>query len=416
MTLTSGASASPADRISVERLGDAVLFLTVASSSIVLIEPAPYDVLLSLHALVAFALGLALPRAMAPLVVLILLYDVGGLLSVTQVRWWEGAEHGHPFVFVAISVMLMVHVIFLAATCAEKPHRLDLIVKATIVAAVITALLGIAGFALDLEIFTLYGRAKGGFKDPNVFGPFLVLPLIFLARRMMVGGLVRHWREALWAALLLAGIFLSMSRAAWGLTAGALVMLGLVLFVDERSARGRLRLALMGLLGVAAVILLLAAVLSFDGVRNLFGERAQLVQNYDGERLGRFARHLLGFLRAAELPLGDGPYQFAHVFTEDPHNIFLKSLMVYGWLGFVAYTALAVWTITALFRSMFLPRPWKPLAQVVWVTLAGHMVVGWIIDTDHWRHFFLLWGLAWAMIALEKCHAARRRRAAVLPA
>ena len=30
------------------------------------------------------------------------------------------------------------------------------------------------------DLFTLYGRAKGTFKDPNVYAPFLVLPLLFL--------------------------------------------------------------------------------------------------------------------------------------------------------------------------------------------------------------------------------------------
>jgi magnesium-transporting ATPase (P-type) len=218
--------------------------------------------------------------------------------------------------------------------------------------------------------------------------------------------------QLIWAAIILAGIFLSMSRAAWGLGAGALVMLGLVLYVDERTARGRMRLIAIALASLVGMAVLLAFALSFPEVRELFDERAKLVQSYDGARLGRFARHGIGFLMATELPLGLGPYQFGHIFPEDPHNVFLKSLMVYGWLGFVTYTALSVWTLAKLFAPMFLPRPWKPMAQVVWVLLAGHLAVSWIIDSDHWRHFFLLWGLAWAIIALEANH---RRRPATAP-
>jgi hypothetical protein len=30
--------------------------------------------------------------------------------------------------------------------------------------------------------------------------------------------------------------------------------------------------------------------------------------------------------------------------------------------------------------------------------------MSWIIDSDHWRHYFLLWGLAWGMIVLEARH------------
>jgi hypothetical protein len=322
-----------------------------------------------------------------------------------------GVDHGHPLIFVAVSLMLMVNAILFAAMCADRPHRMDLIMKATIFAAVIAAVLGILGYGLKIDALLRYGRAKGAFKDPNVYGPFLVLPLVWLVRIILVEGVSRHLGKMIWVLLILAGVFLSMSRAAWGLASGCLVAVGFVLFVDERSARGRLRLIVMGLAGLVAVALLLVAVLSFGDVQQLFAERAKLVQDYDGARLGRFARHWLGFLWATELPLGLGPYQFGHVFPEDPHNVFLKSLMVYGWLDFLAYTALALWTLAALFPSMFLPRPWKPMAQVVWVTLAGHQVVSWIIDSDHWRHFFLLWGFAWAIIALEARHRSRLRAA-----
>lgn len=408
MTLAVGATVRPDRPISSEALGDAVLFLTVASSSIVMFEPAPYDILLSLHAVVAFALGLALPRAVAPLVVLLFLFEVGGILSLTQVVYWDPPNPA-PTMFVLISAMLMVHAVFFAALAADRPHRMTLILKATVFAAVIAAVLGLVGYGLKIEALLRFGRAKGAFKDPNVYGPFLVLPLVWLARTVMTERLSRSWPQGLWALLILAGLFMSMSRAAWGLAAGCLVAIGGVLFVDERSVRGRMRLILIALVGLLAIVAVLGVALSFEEVRALFDERAKLVQNYDGARLGRFARHALGFAWATELPLGLGPYQFDHYFPEDPHNVFLKSLMVYGWIGFLAYTVLAFWTLAALFPSMFLPRPWKATAQVVWVTLAGHQIVSWIIDSDHWRHFFLLWGLAWGMIALEARERRRRR-------
>lgn len=395
--------------VSTEALGDGFLFLAVATSGIVMFEPAPYDVMLSIHAVIALFMGLALPRALAPLVILLFLFNIGGIVSVTQVRWWEGADHGHPLVFVAISLMLMLNAIFFAATCAERPHRMALIMKATVAAAVIVSVIGVVGYGLKIESLMRAGRAKATFKDPNVFGPFLVVPLVYLARDVLTERVSRVLPQIFWSIVILGGIFLSMSRAAWGLGAGCLVMLGLVLFVDERSAVRRFRLIVIAVGAVVAMALLLAAALSIPEIRDLFSERAKLVQSYDGARLGRFARHGIGFLLATELPLGLGPYQFGHIFPEDPHNVFLKSLMVYGWLGFLAYTALSFWTLAALFRSMFLPRAWKPMAQVIWVLLAGHLAVSWIIDSDHWRHFFVLWGIAWAIIALEARHRAGLR-------
>ena len=73
--------------------------------------------------------------------------------------------------------------------------------------------------------------------------------------------------------------------------------------------------------------------------RDLFSDRTQLVQDYDGGHLGRFERHRIGFLMSMERPLGIGPMVFSTLFPEDEHNIWLKSLTTYGWLGFVCYVS-----------------------------------------------------------------------------
>lgn len=395
-------------RLTRERFGDAFLFLTVACSSIVMFEPAPYDLFLALHAVIAFALGLRMPRTMAPLVILMLLYDVGGILSLTQVTYWEPEN---PYIFVAISALMVVDAVFLAATTADRPHRIAVVLQATVAAAVLAAVLGILGWVAKIDALTLYGRAKGTFKDPNVYGPFLVLPLIWLVHRMLTHSFVRAWSKAVPAGLILIALLLSFSRAAWGMAAGALVLIYLVVFIAERDTRRRLRLIGIAVGAVLGLALLFALALSFEEVRTMFFERAKLTQSYDSARLGRFARHWIGFLWATELPLGIGPYQFGHHFPEDPHNVYLKSLMTYGWLGFLAYVTLALWTLGKLFPLMFKPRPWQAAAQCVWVVLFVHQVASWIIDSDHWRHFFLLWGLAWGMIALEAGWQRRMRGA-----
>jgi hypothetical protein len=39
--------------------------------------------------------------------------------------------------------------------------------------------------------------------------------------------------------------------------------------------------------------------------------------------------------------------------------------------------------------------------MIAWVSFVGHLIIGNVIDTDHWRHFFLLLGIIWGCIALE---------------
>ena len=389
------------------RLGDLILWFGVFLGSVVMIEPAPYDLIVTLQAVAALSLGMVLPRAIGPLIVLLLLYNIGGLVALTQVVYWQE----NPPMFVAVSFFLMVSSIFFAATIANHPHRLKLIVNATVWSAVIAAIIGIVGYKLQIEWLMRASRAKAMFKDPNVYGPFLVLPLVVLCRRM----LTEHGRRALVAGALmmpiLIAVLLSFSRATWGLAAGCLIGIWLVVLADAGHSRERLRLVGLAFAGVVALAIMFAIALSDETVREMLFERAKLVQSYDGARLGRFARHLIGFEWATRLPLGLGPYQFDHYLPEDPHNVFLKSFITYGWLGGVAYPVLAFWTIGKLTRHMFRDRPWKVEAQCVWITLTGHQIMSWIIDSDHWRHFFLLWGLAWGMIALE----AQWRRSATAP-
>ncbi|MEJ1161282.1 O-antigen ligase family protein [Prosthecomicrobium sp. N25] len=401
-------AAAPGQGIALGRVGDVMLFLGVFSGSVVMFEPAPYDLILAAAGVFAFLVGLAIPRAIAPLVVLVLLFNIGGLLVLTQPM----VEAERSRMFVAVSFFLAFTCVFFAATVAERPYRLNLIVTAMIGAAVVAALLGIAGYLGGIEALTRYDRAKGAFKDPNVFGPFLILPLLVLAREFMTRPVLAVWWKAAPIGILLLGVLFSFSRAAWFLALFGLVALGFVVFLVERRPSRRLRLILVAGLGALAIVMLLGVLLSDPQMREFFLNRAKLVQEYDGGRLGRLARHFIGFLWAAELPLGLGPLDFAHYFTEDPHNVYLKAFLGYGWLGGLAYPLLTVWTLAALFPLMFRARPWQPYAQCVFVALLGHVIIGWIIDSDHWRHFFLLWGLAWGMIALEAKEQARRRTAA----
>jgi O-antigen ligase len=128
------------------------------------------------------------------------------------------------------------------------------------------------------------------------------------------------------------------------------------------------------------------------------------VQDYDGKdgaELGRFARHWAGFAMATELPFGLGPFEFPRIYVEATHNSYLKALMEYGWLGFAAYMTMIVATVRRALPLLVQPRPWQGFAQCVVICFLVHLAVGWLIDTDHWRHVFLMMGVIWGMAALE---------------
>jgi O-antigen ligase len=386
----------------VSLLSTGAVTLGVLLSGFVIREPAPYE-LYMVGLIAAWALfGLRISRAITPLAVLLVVFNIGGMIAATQMRVLGDAP-----LYIAVSLFLALTAIFYAAVLDGRPALYRLIFHAWVAAAVFTSVLGILGYfhaVPGAEMFTKYERAAGAFQDPNVFGPFITLPGIYLLYRMITGPVARMPLLALPLGIIALGVFLSFSRGAWGLFAFSALMLAMLLFIRSRSGLFRLRILVMGGAAFGLLGLGLLVALQIPAIADLFSTRAQLVQDYDGARLGRFARHAIGFMLAMDKPLGIGPLVFGKLYGEDTHNIWLKALMDYGWLGFACWLTMVVWTLAAGLRILFRDRPWQPYLMCAWIVFLGHVLLGTVIDTDHWRHFYLLLGLVWGGIALEQRH------------
>lgn len=389
-------------------IGSAMVAFGVFLSGFVIREPAPYEVMLAVQIAIWFLLGLKISRSVAPLLVLMLLFNIGGMFSLTVMNDMTGAP-----LYMAVSTFLALTSVFYAAIIEDGHHRLLLIFRAWVAGAVITALLGILGYFHAFpgaEIFTRYDRAMGAFQDPNVFGPYLVAPAIYLMYRLLTTRLSRAVFYVPGILILALGIFLSFSRAAWGLFAFAAIALIVVMLLKERTAAFRMKIFTLSLTAVVILMMAIAGAMQSKKVSDLFMNRAKLVQEYDGARLGRFERHKIGFLMAMERPLGMGPMVLGKMFGEDEHNIWLKTLTTYGWLGFVCYLILLWSTLYIGFRSLLRERPWQPFLMVAWIVLAGHALIGNVIDLDHWRHVYMLFGIIWGCFALENNWQKRMRQ------
>ena len=384
------------------RVSGWVISLLIFLSGFVIVEPAPYDVLL-IATVVGWSLfGLRINRFAMPMFVLLVVYLVGGYLSVTQLPTFANK----PEMYMVVTTFLAISSVFWAFIVAEDPgRRLNLIRRAYVASAVVVALIGtLAYFNLipGADAFKLYDRAKGTFQDPNVFGPFLILPMAFLVQDI----LRRRLRNCLWPivglVVILVGVFLSFSRAAWGMAVFAILATAYFAYATEIRQMSRMRIVGYLAGGGAALAIMLAVVISLPAVHGLFEERAQVVQSYDDAPQGRFERQKEGFFLIMEKPLGIGPFTFAKKYGEDEHNMWLKGFTTYGWLGGFAYIALAAWTLGAAFPLLFKPRPWQGVVQCTYVVFVGHLLIHNVIDNDHWRHLFLIYGMLWGAIAAEK--------------
>ncbi len=399
--------------VQIARLfGSGLLAFGVFLSGFVISEPAPYELIMVVQVAIWFLLGLRISRTVCLLLALLLVFNIGGLFSLTVMKDMSGAP-----MYIAVSIFLALSSVFYAAIIEDDPGRFALIFRAWVVAAIITALLGILGYFNAFpgaHIFTRYDRAMGAFQDPNVFGPYLIAPILYLVYRLLTGRILAAPFLIAGILVLVLGVFLSFSRAAWGLLLFSGVALVIVMLLKERTTAFRLKILTIS--AVAAVVLILALVIALQipQVSDLFTNRARLVQEYDGARFGRFERHRIGFLMAMERPLGMGAMAFGKIYGEDEHNIWLKSLTTYGWLGAATYQIMIWSTIWMGFRYLLRERPWQPYMMICWVMILGHALIGNVIDTDHWRHFYLLLGLLWGCFALEHRHMRRQRAEAAM--
>jgi hypothetical protein len=401
LSATLVARSYPAGGMPLAAVAQAFVFLAVFLGAFVFYEPAPYELFLAVLIPVWLMANPALPRAIAPLLVLMILFMVGGLFAAVQAR-----DIADQPIYYAVSGFLALSSCFFAAAVGASPRLFGAVVGGWIAGAICTVALGIVGYAgLSGELFTKFGRAAGGFEDPNVFGPFLIFPFIVLMRRALTRRLGPALVSGLLAAYLFIGIFLSFSRGAWGAALIAALLASAVLFASERRATARARYVALAAAGLVVLAGLVVAALSIPQVSSLFAERAQIVQEYDAGHLGRFDRHLLGFNLMLDHPLGIGAMEFGKEYGEDEHDIWLKTLTTYGWLGFAAYATLTVWTFVAAFPLLFRSGPLQEVTQCAYVVLVAHIVLATVIDIDHWRHVYLLFGLLWGAVAADRMRA-----------
>jgi len=377
----------------------AMVWLAGASVAIVFIEPSPYELVTLAAIVIFFATGLRLRLAFLPLLLLLFLVNIG--YSISAAPLMDKPEVAN---WIATSWYMAMTVIFLAMVVSEDTQaRLDMLRRGLIVGAVIAAASGVAGYFNLIpggyDLLTLYGRARGTFKDPNVLGAFLVLPALFALQSVVVDSFGKAFRSTIALAIMALALLLAFSRAAWGgLALTSVFMLALMVLTSPSRAQ-RSRIIVMAVVAVIIVVMLVAVLLSFDSIADMFKQRASFDQSYDEGRFGRFGRHILGAEMALDLPFGIGPLQFHKYFPEDTHNSYLNAFMSGGWIAGICYPALVFITVIMGFRHLFVRVPWQRAYLAIFAAFLGTVGESFIIDTDHWRHFWMMLGAMWGMFA-----------------
>lgn len=403
-----GETAAAPSKGAVHRLALALVWLAVASTAVVFFEPAPVDVLMLGLVVMLPVVGLTAirPGLLAYLCLWLIVIATGFLSTALAVDMQLATIH------TAVSLYLCIASFILAAFVARNPGpHLALILSGYTWAAAIASALAVAGY-FDLipgarGLFTLYGRATGAFKDPNVFAPFLILPILATVHWWSERPLARALPSALLLGPLGLGLLLSFSRGAWAATAAALAIYLYLAAVTAQSSRRRLALA--GLVCWAAILGagLLWGAAQFDTVGRLLDQRASLDQTYDQGPEGRFGGQLKAIALILDNPLGIGARAFGGFHHhEDPHNVYLAMLLGSGWIGGFAYILIVLASLVLGLRTALRRGPTQAAFLPVFAAVAALAGLGFVIDTDHWRHFYLALALLWGLAIGER----RQRR------
>ncbi len=357
--------------------------------AVVVVEPSPSDALFGLMMVVALVTGRfglrRLPRVAVYVVAAFLLLNV---VSLSEVVDWGTAGR-----FFLVTFYLGMFSLWLGAY-VDRPERSRRVVRAYLAAAVLSAVTASAALFVHFPgSIALIGdgeRAKGLFKDPNVFGPFLVPVALILAEELLRPRLLQLRRSLMLASFLALtlGVIFSYSRAAWlNFAVGLIVLIAVV--VLRRPDRRAISLVLVVLVSGLAI----AGVVVASGSLSFLQERAH-VQSYD---TSRFAAQSRGLTVGLTHPFGIGPGQFESVSPVSSHSLYVRSLSEQGVLGLLAIVALVAGTIGfAVVNLMRGSDTYGIGAAPLLAAWCGLVANSFFVDTLHWRHLWLVAGLIWA--------------------
>ncbi len=369
---------------------DAAVAIGFVLLAAVRFEPGPADVLFAVAIAVAIVTGQFDLRRI-PLIATAL---VGAFLTINVLSAIDAVDVPRAARFLLITFYLGLFTLWLTEY-AQSERRTRLVLRAYLVGAVASAVVGSLALFLPFpghELF-LYGgqRAQGFFKDPNVFGPFLIPAALILIEETFsprLLGISRLTKVALFAILTL-GVFLSYSRGAWVNFAVGLAVMFVVMGLRRGGGRKTIILLLWILAATGAAIAVAAVT---DSIAFL-EERAQL-HDYDA---ARFGAQTSSIELAWAHPIGIGPGQFEIALPVSAHSLYIRALVEGGLLALVIVLALAIVTLAWAARDAMLGRRVYGLPSAALLSAwCGLLANSLVIDTVHFRHLWVVAALIWA--------------------
>jgi hypothetical protein len=373
---------------------EALFVVAFVLLAVVRTNPAPVDLVFALLVVSTLSRGRPFARV-SPFIGLGL--ALFGILSIASTM--NALDGRRALVFESTTIYLIVLALWLTGMF-ENAVLTRRALKAYVLAAIASAAIGVLALKVPFPSRALFlydrQRSMALFKDPNVFGPFLVP-----AAAIMLEDLVRprlfKWgsvRSLLALMILSTGVVFSFSRAA-GLNLGiAIVTVVLIYMARARgiatTARSIGAIAICALAGLT----LLAATNSL----NFLQSRSHL-ETYDSSR---FSTQTEALQRASQHVLGHGPGQSEVELPNSTHSLYARVAYEQGFIGealligILGATLLTAIGLAARDRDLHGVGSAALLAS--WLGLLAN---SFFVDTLHWRHLWVFAALIWCASVLR---------------
>lgn len=382
-----------------------VIIAWFLTSAFVVFEPAPFDLLFPVVAIIFLMRkdSFRFPKESRILFPSLLIFFIANLMPILVVD--DVARAGF---YISTTVYMFVLASFIALLVMNYGYEvLHKLMGAYTLVAVISGVIGVLAImrlmpgSLIEHVTSFDGtRARAFFKDPNVYAPYLLVPMLYTVDRFFADK-KRMWLWGGAALSLMFGILVGFSRAAWGVSILALVGYFLLISLAEGRFTQFLKYMAYFIFFIMISGAILAAFASEAKMTNFITDRFA-VQDYDTDR---FAVQRTALQSGLENPFGIGPGQSEMIFeskalrrTGATHSLYLRVLAETGIIGALSFLSIIIITIRkALWLSFFGMEKYRSLHCAFAAALGAMLVNSFVIDSIHWRHFFVLIGLIWGL-------------------
>lgn len=362
----------------------------MAASGIVFIEPAPMD----FGIMIVLALGILLGKIKFSKKLLVIFAVIYTFILANVISFFEADNFPVALRYFAITIYLVLSWFFYIGFVGKyKEKAVNVLFLGYTFAAVSSAILGLlAYFSIipDNETLVKFGRMSGYFKDPNVFGPFMIPAALYALSKIEKENSKLKWYAVF--GLTSVAVLLSYSRAAWGCYAVALLVYFGIKFL--RKPNFKVLIKTMFLVGIITSGLLY--LVSIPQISASLEQRFA-IHAYDTDRFAKQDQALNVIL---DYPFGIGPGQTELTLDYATHNGYLRIWLENGLLGFLSYMLLIICSLFVSIRKSI--STGNNIYIIATASIISTLVNSFVIDIVHWRHFWFLLAIPWFPYYLEE--------------